>query len=75
MSTMNPHPVSLPRRALTDVAVMTRRTMLAHVRVPALNRLDARVLDPWREPAMITETLAEMCRHMGRHHATAEAVA
>jgi ABC-2 type transport system permease protein/oleandomycin transport system permease protein len=36
MSTMNPHAMSLPRRALTDVAVMTRRTMLAHVRVPAL---------------------------------------
>jgi FlaA1/EpsC-like NDP-sugar epimerase len=48
---------------------------VSHVRVPALNRLDARVLDPWREPAVITESLADMCRHMGAHPVTTEALA
>jgi FlaA1/EpsC-like NDP-sugar epimerase len=40
---------------------------VSHVRVPALNQVEARVLDPWREPVMITRTLADMCRHMGGH--------
>lgn len=36
MTTTSLHPVSTPVRILTDVAVMTRRNMYAHLRMPAL---------------------------------------